>query len=866
MKRIVFLFLLGVSILQAQGNQLVVNISLKAYSGQYVAANSSGSLTATATDGFGAWETFRLFNQTNPDLYPASGDKVVLQSWNGKFVGLSASGSVTVIENYKDSRCHFILQKTTGGGAINTNDKVWLKNVSSNKFLIAEGGGGAGITNNATAAREFETFEVKLFQPLPLRLRVPGSGGYVSNGSTAAASSLTIQTGAPGIATSVSFFNHNRKERDVFNGDVVSVMMVSGRFMQATSTGVNGMANRCATETRFRVNGPTGRPLRSGDAVTLQLVSTSAYLSRSATGLTTSAVAGRAENNFELEHFSAGAVSGYPDATAIAGRPFTTIATPKTGVDTLVVFHVQVTDDDAGAIATSPISRSNSEIQSIINTEALGLNSWLRANSNNNYGVVCKAVYGPLRVSKRFAEDYTFLLDAAEAARVPLNSFGNRSRVWDNSKYKLLVLAGGGYGGQQNYKDATSRSGFRFASTVAGAIVSYDIDKASRMVIGHETSHLLFNVRDRYTFRRPILGDVMAYSPTAVRTHEPQIFYINKRSGTGEILNRQELTIQRGDKYVVPAPEAPHYLNLYEIATAGASRFYQIFTANGSSSIADGQLVYLKTQSGKYVMAMEGGNSAVVANSTAAGAWETFKLVNLTRPGGTLHAGDLVNLASINGNYLEADPSNRTTPSDKDAKRGYTWGSYPSLGAGSLFDNSSVNYDAVMLNLCDRIRLGWVNRKYITPDSKGTYLIRPFTGSGDGFILFDPLNPAEWYTLENRQRQDNVDEIPSSGLIISWICESEAYWRGLYDASRDDDFSGYWVNYPALISAAAPKAAPNPFFYPPLLSPTLYTKRAEPNTAFTNQEVVLPKGDGSPSRFHISVKQRPDRSYLLTVH
>ena len=865
MSRIFFLFLFCASVLNAQENHLVVNVSLKAHLGQYVSVNTSGTLAATAPDGFGAWETFRLFNQTNPDRYPVSGDKVVLQAWNGKFAGLLANGNVGVIDNYNDSRCHFIIQRASGAGAITTNDRVSLRNVSSNKFLMAENGGGAAINNNATAAREFETFGIKLYQPVPARLRITG-GGYLSNGTTAASASISVQSGEPGLATSLSFINHSRKEREIFNGDEVSLMLASGRFLQATATGVSGMANRCAPEARFQVGGTAGRALRTGDVITLQLISRPGYLSRSSTGITTSTAAGRAENNFELEFANVRALSGYPDASGIAGRPFATIASPKTGVDSLIVFHVHVTDEAAGAVGTTPISRTNTEIQSIINTQSPGLNTWLRANSNNNYGVVCKAVHGPLRVSKAFAEDYSLLLNAAEDARVPLNSYGNNRRVWDNAKYKLLVLAGGGYGGQQNYKDATSRSGFRFASTVAGAIVTNDIDKASRMVIGHEASHLLLGVNDRYTFRRPILGDVMAYSPTFVSGHAPQVFFITRRSGVGPITHNTEVVIQCGNKYLAPSPDAPHYLNLYSEAEAGNRKFFVIQLSSGTGNINDGQNITLRTFNNKYVMAMEGGNSAVVANSTSPGAWETFKLVNLTRPRGALNAADNIALISSNGNYLEGDAANRTTPSDKDRKRGYTWGAFGSLGSGGLFDNSDVNYTAVLLNLYDRIRLGWVNRKYITPDTKGTFLIRPFVGSGDGFILFDPLNPSEWYTLENRQRQENLDEIPSSGLVISWVCESETYWRNLYNAARDDDFSGFWVNYPAVISAAAPRVAPNPFYYPPFLSPASYTKRNEANAAFTNQEAVLPKGDGTPSRFHISVKQNPDRSILLTVH
>jgi hypothetical protein len=199
------------------------------------------------------------------------------------------------------------------------------------------------------------------------------------------------------------------------------------------------------------------------------------------------------------------------------------------------------------------------------------------------------------------------------------------------------------------------------------------------------------------------------------------------------------------------------------------------------------------------------------------------------------------------------------------------WNQNSTGGCGGKFDNSTSNYDVVLLNLYDRIRLGWVRQKYLTPDMKGTYLVRPYIGSGDGIILFDPMNPREWYTVENRVRIENRDEIPSSGMIISWVCEDEGYWRSLYSNAKDDDFSGWRVNFPVVLSANNPRIPPNPFFYPPMLNPNTFTQRNTHTTAFcsnfTSHELALPLGNGSPSRFHITIsKIRDSKDLLLTIH
>jgi hypothetical protein len=146
----------------------------------------------------------------------------------------------------------------------------------------------------------------------------------------------------------------------------------------------------------------------------------------------------------------------------------------------------------------------------------------------------------------------------------------------------------------------------------------------------------------------------------------------------------------------------------------------------------------------------------------------------------------------------------------------------------------------------DRIKLGWIVPKVLTPDNKACYEVKPSINLPEAFILWDPGLPAEWYVIENRQNVPWFDQIPSSGLIVSWVNQNPSYWTRW----RHNGVG----KFPAVISAAAPTAPPNSFIDLPLLRDEFY-KRRDPNTALRSGTCVLPRGDGSPSRFSLSFKE-----------
>jgi hypothetical protein len=306
-----------------------------------------------------------------------------------------------------------------------------------------------------------------------------------------------------------------------------------------------------------------------------------------------------------------------------------------------------------------------------------------------------------------------------------------------------------------------------------------------------------------------------------------------------------------------PPDLIPDLINT-EDAAAGSARVFSIAKVSGVGEISSGTQVTLRSSTGRFVTAELGGNSSMTANRPSVGDWEGFQISKLEGTG-AIASGDTVTLKSSGGYFVVAEdgsrdrsgrPDRSPAVDEADRKRGYIW----DVGAGESgqFDNASSNYTAVLLSLWERIRLGWVRPRYLTPDNRGSYTLRPFLDSREALILFDPQNPGEWYTIENRQRIEDIDEVPSSGVVISWMCEDEGYWRWWFEKFHDENWDLYRTRYPVVISAAAPGVPPNSMARPVVFDPDALTRRNDPNAAFTEQEIVLPLGNGDPSRFHLS--------------
>ncbi len=90
--------------------------------------------------------------------------------------------------------------------------------------------------------------------------------------------------------------------------------------------------------------------------------------------------------------------------------------------------------------------------------------------------------------------------------------------------------------------------------------------------------------------------------------------------------------------------------------TASTNETFKITEADGSPhSINSGDTVNLATSNGDYVVAEGNGGGTVNANRQVAGPWEKFKITKADGTSGAINAGDTINLAAGNGNYVSAE-------------------------------------------------------------------------------------------------------------------------------------------------------------------------------------------------------------------
>ena len=68
-------------------------------------------------------------------------------------------------------------------------------------------------------------------------------------------------------------------------------------------------------------------------------------------------------------------------------------------------------------------------------------------------------------------------------------------------------------------------------------------------------------------------------------------------------------------------------------------------------------MTFLTINGNTYLQAEQGGSprARMLAIGGAEGAWETFTIVNLDRPGGAIVSGDRIALRSVNGYYVVAE-------------------------------------------------------------------------------------------------------------------------------------------------------------------------------------------------------------------
>lgn len=835
---------------------MIMQIALVSSNGSYLVAEGGGGREVLANrDGIGPWETFCLFNRSRSGQTPVHGDQVVLQAWNGQFVTAESGGGGAMHAElpWIEAANIFTIERVTGAGEIRSDEQVAFRAANGN-YVVAEGGGGGVVNANRVRRQSWEAFTLKIFQPQLIRLRSSNNRYVTAEGG--GAGPVTANREVVGLWETFSLINLSRPDGIIRAGDSIALQAWNGNYIRVASSGsMNVRANRATGDALFKVVASSEEEIGHSQRLSLQSLTTSQFVVARAEVLVANSSSITDETQFTIELAEQGAINfrWIPRGSTLPGRPFASAPPPVSGEHNLLIMHFY---DDTG---TSPLTASNDQIHNGIFGPAPSLASWLQAMSE---GVlrISGNVYGPIRLSSVPSADMSELLTAAENAGVPLSSFANDDGLIDNTRVKLIKL-GQGSRAQNTPVNGISRSGIRFAGIVLGVGVSPDVNEPSRMVLAHEISHLLFNVADRYGQRRPIRGDVVA-DRTWVGDWEK--FVIERVSGAGRVLNGDQIMLRAHNRLHVsvaldpPPLPLPRNLINTEGPEAGEARVFTILNLDGRDLVS-GTRIALRSSVGTHVTAVAGGNSVLVANAPWTREWESFEISKRPEGGSDTSSGDTVSLKTSGGFYVVAETNARDRPrnsprnpqvDEKDKQRGCIWGA--GMGQGGKFDNSSSNASTVMLSLWDRLRLGWTRPRFLAPDNRGCYQLRPFIDSREALILFDPLNPKEWYTVENRQQRENVDEVPSSGIVISWLCEDEGYWQWWFNRANDPDVGNYHALYPAVISAAASEVPPNAMARPVVFNDELITKRNDTNAAFRNQELVLPLGNGDPSRFHLS--------------
>jgi hypothetical protein len=366
-------------------------------------------------------------------------------------------------------------------------------------------------------------------------------------------------------------------------------------------------------------------------------------------------------------------------------------------------------------------------------------------------------------------------------------------------------------------------------------------------VLQHEAGHMACDLPERYGIRRCVRGDVVADREDRGRWERFSIHLVEARGPLSHGDDIRLVAYTGGcvevDSSVEGAP-----LNV------GGPRLNprQVFTLtrkSGPGVVQPGDHIHLKSAVAGYVVAEYGGGDIVRANRETPGKWEEFIIqpddprTSMTDPNNKVSlktmglSGDYSGYPGYPGysRYFSAEVGERTTDAEALA-RGWSPSDSTGSGPGGHFDVMDDNWRNLMLCGYDKIRQGWVVPKVLTPEHRASFRLKPIFDWAEALILWDPRLPEEWYVVENRRNVPGFDEVPSDGLVISWV--------GSHPGIGPGDF-------PAVISAAALGYPADVTVARPTLWPHLHNGRQDSAAAFKSGEVALPRGDGTPSRFRL---------------
>ena len=561
----------------------MLRVSFKTQTGHHLIANDASQnfkIRATA-DGVGSWEVFTviLAGGRIPDSI-RSGDQIHLQTHHGRYImafdggGGILTGEATLPNAWET----FTIEKLTGGGEITQGDQVTLRANNGHNFAMAHDGGGGDVTAESTNRSGWETFTVRVWNQMLVRLRSHDS--HYLTAANGGGSTITATRNSANAWETFSLINQSRSS-GMRDGDMVCLQAWNGQFLSAESGGGGRLLanrNRAARFETFTIQKPGGGEISLTDSIFLRAPNGTAFVMALNGGggiVQASALLSREWETFRLEAAEANPIPFLtaPSAPPQSGHPVPSPVARVTGRPRLLCFLIGFEDrpvDD---------SISQADFRSFFFGESDSVRAWVGSMSDNAVMIRGDA-FGPLTVpwpyvARSDQEYFSGLLDIAQSRGFVFRNLDtNRDGVVSGDELLFVILdCTDLVGGGQKRPASFTYDGIRYAGTVLavglhtrGGPVQGPAQLGNAMgTITHELSHMLFDLPDRYYQPFPPRGDVVATSRDRGTLEKFEVM----GGGGAEIRsgNQIRLRIQDGGDFVVSDSTDGMHLNRGGTAT-----------------------------------------------------------------------------------------------------------------------------------------------------------------------------------------------------------------------------------------------------------------------------------------------------------
>jgi hypothetical protein len=230
----------------------------------------NGVLDAFAL-GHGRWETLFFVDLNGGRLM--SGDYVHVKTLDGTFLRSESLGiDARMVDPDTSTTARFQIA-VAGGGEVVAGARISLR-TSSNRYVVAENGGGGAMKANRTSVGPWETFTVE--QPRRehvVRLRADSTGRFAQVKSDG---SMWVDANRSD-AENQAYWLLDHDGGELENGDVVSLETLrTGRLVSTCANGtgqlrgVDDYNSACARFTIVKQGGSAGAAIRHDDGLTLR--------------------------------------------------------------------------------------------------------------------------------------------------------------------------------------------------------------------------------------------------------------------------------------------------------------------------------------------------------------------------------------------------------------------------------------------------------------------------------------------------------------------------------------------------------------------------------------------------------------------